>query len=71
MKSENHTSSGTDAFLPKLGVISLTNLAPCLQPTYLKTHDCNTEVLLCVLHCTLKHNYARLKCAKHCLRNKI
>lgn len=46
------------------------NLAPCLQPTYLKTHDCNTEVLLSILPCTLKHNYARLKYAKHCLRKK-
>lgn len=46
------------------------NLAPCLQPTYLKTHDCNTEILLSILPCTLKHNYARLYIVCHTVCKK-
>lgn len=36
------------------------SLAPLLQPTHPKTHNCNTEISLSTLSCMLKHNYDRL-----------
>ena len=58
--SQSHTSSGTDAFLGWDWWDFSPNLAPRLQPTHFKTHDCSTEILLSLLPCTMKYNYTRL-----------